>query len=134
MLKYNELKSGDLVMAEYDGKLKEGEVRNVDNLEKMVCVLTTDDQEFWYDPKHLTPIALDESQLFKLGFQKQANDDGSVKYSKGAFRLLIHRSDDFSNFEMWYREDMRHIKQPIYVHDLQNKYLAMTKIPLAKGH
>jgi len=125
MLKYNELKSGDLVMAEYDGKLKEGEVR---------CVLTTDDQEFWYDPKHLTPIALDESQLFKLGFQKQANDDGSVKYSKGAFRLLIHRSDDFSNFEMWYREDMRHIKQPIYVHDLQNKYLAMTKIPLAKGH
>lgn len=133
MLKYSELQSGDLVMAEYDGKLKEGEVKNIDHLDKMVCVVTTDDQEFWYDPQHLTPIALSELQLFKLGFQKQANQDGSVKYSKGAFRVLIHNPDEFSNFEMWYREDMRHIKQPIYVHDFQNKYLAMTKVPLTKG-
>lgn len=133
MLKYNELQTGALVMAEYDGKLKEGEVKNIDHLDKMVCVKTTDDQEFWYDPQHLTPIALDELQLFKLGFQKQANQDGSVKYSKGAFRVLILNPDDFSSFDMWYREDVRHIKQPIYVHDFQNKYLSMTKVPLTKG-
>ena len=133
MLKFNELKSGDIVMAEYDGQQKEGEITDVDNLDKKVCVLNADGQEFWYEAKHLIPIALDESQLFKLGFQKEANGDGSAKYSKGAFRVLIHKPDDFSTFEMWYREDKRLIKQPIYVHDFQNKYLDMTKIHLTKG-
>ncbi|HEX8677890.1 MAG TPA: hypothetical protein VF700_11750 [Segetibacter sp.] len=133
MLKFNELKVGDFVLAEFDGQLKEGEITDIDNLDKKVCVLTDDDQEFWYEPKHLNPIVLDESQLFKLGFQKQANDNGSIKYSKGAFRVLIHKADTFSNFEMWYREDHRLIKEPIYLHDFQNKYLEMTKIHLTKG-
>ncbi len=133
MLKFNELKLGDFVMAEYDGQLKEGEVTNIDNIDRKVCVVTSDDQEFWYEPQHLNPITLDELQLFNLGFQKQPNGDGSAKYSKGAFRVLIHNPDDFSNFEMWYREDHRHIKQPIYVHDFQNKYLEMTKVHLTKG-
>ena len=132
MLKFNELKLGDLVMAEYDGQQKEGEIINVDHLDRMVCVKTADGQEFWYNAKHLVSIALDEAQLFKLGFQKEANADGSAKYSKGAFRVLIFKPDDFSNFEMWYREDRRYIKQPIAVHDFQNKYLDMTKIHLTK--
>lgn len=132
MLKFNELKSGDLVMAEYDGKLKEGEIINVDSIDKKVCVLTADGQEFWYEPKHLSAIPLDETQLFKLGFQKQPDGDGSIKYSKGAFRVRIHNPDDFSRFEMWYREDQRHIGQPISLHDFQNKYLEMTKIHLTK--
>lgn len=133
MLKFNELKTGNIVMAEYDGQLKEGEVTNADNIDKKVCVVNADGQEFWYDAAHLEPVALDEGQLFKLGFQKDPNTDGSVKYLKGAFRVLIPHPDDFTNFEMWYREDKRYIKQPIYVHDFQNKYLDMTKIHLAKG-
>ncbi len=133
MLKFNELKVGDFVMAEYDGQEKEGEITDVDVLDRKVCVLTSDGQEFWYDPKNLTPISLDEAQLFKLGFQKQVNGDGSIKYLKGAFRVLIHKPDDFSNFEMWYREDQRHIRQQIYLHDFQNKYLEMTKVHLTKG-
>ena len=133
MLKFNELKSGDLVMVEYDGQQKEGQVTKLDNNDKKACVLTDDGQEFWYELKHLTPIQLDETQLFKLGFQKEANSDGSAKYLKGAFRVMIFKSDDFSNFEMWYREDRRLIRQPIYLHDFQNKYLDMTKIPLIKG-
>ncbi len=132
MLKINELMEGDFVMAEYDGQVKEGEIINIDNLEKKACVLTSDGQEFWYEARHLVPIVLDEAQLFKLGFQKQANDDGSIKYAKGAFRVLINSSDDFSNFDMWYREDRRYIKQPIYLHDFQNKYFDMTKIHLTK--
>lgn len=132
MLKFNELKAGDFVMAEFDGQLKEGEIVNVDNIDRKVCILTNDGQEFWYELKNISPITLDESQLFKLGFQKQDNGDGSAKYSKGAFRVLIHNPDDFSNFEMWYREDKRHISKPIYLHDFQNKYLEMTKIHLSK--
>lgn len=133
MLKFNELKVGDFVLAEFDGVAKEGEITDVDNLDRKVCVLTSDDQEFWYEPKDIKPIMLDEAQLFRLGFQKQANPDGSVKYLKGAFRVLIHHPNDFSNFEMWYREDQRHIKQPIYLHDFQNKYYEMTKVHLTKG-
>src|SRR3954454_8619544 len=132
MLKFNELKVGDFVLAEFEGNVKEGEITDVDNLDRKVCVLTTDGQEFWYEPKHLLPIVLDEGQLFRLGFQKQPNGDGSIKYSKGAFRVLIHKPDDFSSFEMWYREDKRHIKEKIFLHDFQNKYLEMTKIPLSK--
>ena len=133
MLKFNELKLGDFVMAEYDGQLREGEVTDIDNLDKKVCVLTSDDQEFWYEPRDLKAIPLDESQLFNLGFQKQANDDGSVKYLKGAFRVLIHGPNDFSTLEMWYREDQRHISEAINVHDFQNKYLDMTKVHLTRG-
>ena len=133
MLKFNELKEGDLVMAEYDGNWKEGEITNVDGLDQKVEVTTVEDQEFWYDLKHIKAILLDESYLFKLGFQKQPNDDGSVKYLKGAFRVLVHQPGNFSNFEMWYREDKRHISHPIYVHEFQNDFLAMTKVPLTKG-
>ena len=133
MLKINELKEGDLVMAEYDGQWKEGEIKNVDSIDRKACVATSEEQEFWYEINHIKPIPLDESKLFKLGFQKQENDDGSVKYVKGAFRVLLHQPANFSNFEMWYREDRRHISQPIAVHEFQNKHLDMTKIPLLKG-
>ncbi|HEX8334930.1 MAG TPA: hypothetical protein VF622_20055, partial [Segetibacter sp.] len=87
MIKYNELKVGDLVMVEYDGNKMEGEVRDLNGDEKQVCV-ETEVQDFWYETSHLYPIPLDESQLFKLGFQKHENEDGSVKYMKGAFRVL----------------------------------------------
>ncbi|MCW3105886.1 MAG: hypothetical protein JWQ09_392 [Segetibacter sp.] len=133
MLKISELKEGDLVMAEYDGQWKEGEVTNVDRLDDKAEITTGQDQEFWYDAKHIKPILLDESYVFKLGFQKEPNDDGSVRYIKGAFRVLLHQPGNFSNFEMWYREDRRHISHPIYVHEFQNNFLAMTKVPLAKA-
>lgn len=133
MLKIGELKEGDLVLAEYDGQWKEGEVTNVDRLDGKVCVPSVEDEEFWYDAKHLKPILMDESYLFKLGFQKQPNDDGSIKYLKGAFRVLLHEPNNFSNFEMWYREDKRHISHPIYVHEFQNNFLDMTKVPLTKA-
>ena len=133
MLKINELKVGDLVMVEYDGQWQEGEVNNIDRGDGKACVKTSEDQEFWYEPSHMRPIPLDEGQLFKLGFQKQENPDGSVKYSKGAFRVLLHTPGNFSTFEMWYREDKRHITQPSFVHDFQNKHLEMTKVVLEKG-
>ncbi len=129
MIKFNELKIGDLVIAEHDGQRWEGEVLRLNSNEKQVCVQTAV-QSFWFEKEQLHPIVLDEAQLFKLGFQKQQMDDASVKYMKGAFRVLLHSPNDFSNFEMWYREDRRHISQSIYVHEFQNKYLDMTKIHL----
>jgi hypothetical protein len=132
MIKFNELKVGDLVIAEFDGQQWEGEIIDLNGDEKQVCV-QTDVQEFWFERNQLHPIDLDEAQLFKLGFQKQQNDGGSVKYLKGAFRVLLHKPNDFSNFEVWYREDRRHYNHPIKVHEFQNHYLQMTKVPLRKG-
>jgi hypothetical protein len=49
---------------------------------------------------------------------------------KGAFRIQTPDQDNFSNFEIWYRDEKRVIMQPIYLHQLQNHYEAMTKVHL----
>ena len=76
------------------------------------------------------PIPLDETQLLNLKFHKQENEDGTVKYMKGAFRILLPAKNDFSHFEIWYRDEKRHIMQPIFVNNLQNHFYEMTKVHL----
>jgi hypothetical protein len=129
MLRFNDLKPGDLVIAEYDGQEWEGEVTEINREDKEVCI-RTEVQEYWFNVPHLKGIPLDDRQLAKLGFQKQS-DGGPVKYLKGAFRILLPGADRFNDFEMWYREDRRHITKPIYVHELQNHYRDMTKVELS---
>ena len=130
MIKFNELKIGDMVNVEFEGQMRVGEVIDLDREDKLVCV-ETEVQEFWYEPQHLFPLPITDAQLKSFGFEKVENADGSVKYMKEAFRLLLHKKDDFSAFEMWYREDRRHITHPINFHELQNHYLQMTKVELA---
>lgn len=129
MIKFSNIKPGDIVMAEYEGQQRQGVVKNLNREEKEVCV-ETEVQEFWFTPEHIFPVPLDESQLAKLGFQKQENSDGTVKYMKDSFRVLLPHKNDFSTIEMWWREDRRHVHQPFYVHDLQNHYYEMTKVEL----
>ncbi len=132
MIKFQEIQIGDFVIADNDGDKRQGEVTNLNRDEKQVCV-NTGAQDFWYETEQLSPIPLDEEQLMKLQFHKQANDDGSVKYMKGAFRILLNSEGDFSKFEIWYRDERRHIMQPIFVHNLQNHFLEMTKVHLNEG-
>jgi len=131
MIKFSDIKIGDYVLAEYDGKMWEGEVVRLNGDEKQVCV-QTDVQEFWFSTDQLHPLPLNEDALLKLSFAKQPNEDGSVKYMKGSFRLVTPQSGDFSKIEMWYREDRRHHPDVHYVHQLQNHYLDMTKIHLTR--
>jgi len=131
MIKFNDIKIGDFVMGEYDGKMWEGEVTRLNGDEKQVC-LQTDVQEFWFEPDHLYPIPLNDEQLMRLNFNRQENEDGSVKYMKGAFRIVIPAKDDFSHINMWYREDRRYHPDVHYIHQLQNHYLQMTKVHLTK--
>jgi len=132
MIRFQELKIGDIVMAEYEGQWWEGEVAELNREDKEVCI-RTDVQDFWFKPEELKGIPLNDEQLRKLGFDKEANGDGSVKYKKGAFRILLHQKDNFNEFEMWYREDKRHLKGPIFVHNLQNHHLQMTKVELSRA-
>lgn len=131
MIKFNEIKIGDFVKAEYEGNLRDGEVTLLNGDEKQVCV-QTDVQEFWFEPEKLHPITLSEDELLKLNFTKHQNEDGSVKYSKGSFRLVTPKRGDFSHFEMWYREDFRHNPDVHFIHQLQNHYLDMTKVHLTR--
>ena len=129
MIHFHEIKVGDYLIGDNDGDKKQGEVTNLNGNEKQVCV-NTGAQDFWYETEQLNPIALDDEQLMKLKFQKQENEDGTVKYMKGAFRMMLPGKDAFSKFEIWYRDEHRQILHPINVHQLQNHYYEMTKVHL----
>jgi hypothetical protein len=131
MIPFHEVKPGDIVLAEFEGVRKEGQVVELDHEDKEVCV-STDENQFWYTPQHLFPIALDEEQLKKFHFENHVNGDHSIKYMRGPFRILLPAPGQFSNFEMWYREDRRHITHPMSVHELQNHYRQMTKVELTR--
>ena len=128
MIKFHEIKIGDYLIADNDGDKKQGEVTNLNGDEKQVCVDTG--QEFWYETEQLSGIPLSDEQLIELKFHEQQNDDGTVKYMKGAFRILIQAKDDFSKLEIWYRDEKRLIMQPLFVHNLQNHFYEMTKVHL----
>ena len=129
MLKFSELKVGDYVIADNDGDQKSGEVTNLNGDEKQVCV-DTGDQEFWYETNQIIGIPLTEKELVRMKFHRQQNNDGTVKYSKGAFRMLTPGNGNFSKMEIWYRDEHRHILHPIDVHVLQNHFYDMTKVHL----
>jgi len=129
MIHFHEIKVGDYLIADNDGDKKQGEVTNLEIGAKQVCV-DTGAQEFWYETEQLSPIPLDDNQLMKLQFQKQENEDGTVKYLKGAFRMMLPAKNDFSKYEIWYRDEHRKIMQPINVHQLQNHFYDMTKVHL----
>ena len=128
MIRFNDLKPGDIVLAEYEGEKTRGTVKELNREDKEVCV-ETPVQEYWYTPEHLYPIPLNDEQLTYLGFTKAENGNG-VKYMKDSFRLQLPSKNDFSNIEIWWREDRRHLTQPISVHELQNHYYQMTKVEL----
>ena len=131
MLKIGELKAGDIIKVVDEGIEREGTVIQLSHEENQALV-DNGVQEFWYSPEEMYPILVDEKQLLNLGFQKQDLNGEGVKYMKGAFRIVTPQKGDFSNIEMWYREDRRHFNFPIGVHQLQNLHLQMTKVPLEK--
>lgn len=129
MIQFHEIKVGDYLIADNDGDKKQGEVTGLNGNEKQVCV-NTGAQDFWYETSQLTAIPLDDEQLVKLKFHREENADGTVKYMKGAFRMMLPAKDNFSRFEIWYRDEHRQIMQPINVHQLQNHFYDMTKVHL----
>ena len=129
MIKFNELKIGDYVIAEYEGKQWQGEVTRLNGDEKQICV-ETDVQEFWFEPDHLYPIPISDAALLSLHFTKEELANGSIKYKKASFRIVIEQANDFSTLEMWYSEDKRYHPNVHFIPQLQNQYLDMTKIHL----
>lgn len=131
MLKIGKLKAGDVIMVNDEGVMREGIVVEISHEENQALV-DNGIQEFWYSPDEMDAIPLNEDQLMKFGFLRE-EIDGGVKYKKDSFRLVTPKKGDFSNIEMWWREDRRHFSFPLGVHELQNLHLDMTKIPLDRS-
>lgn len=129
MVKITELKEGDIVRVIDAGEEKLGTVVEITREDKMACI-NNGVQDFWYAPEDIVPVPLTEHQLVDtLGFEKESTSDGD-KYKKGPFRVVVHDPGNYTNIDIWYREDHRHFHHPIYVHELQNHHLEMTKVPL----
>lgn len=129
MINFSELRPGDYVQVDFEGQRSTGVVTNLNNDEKQICV-KNNVQEFWYDPADVYPILLNDESLMKLNFTKEKLPDGSVKYKKGVFRLVVPSESDFSRVDMWYRDDIREHPEAKYIHQLQNLYTQMTKVHL----
>ena len=117
-------------MVNDEGIMREGTVVSVSHEEHQALV-NNGVQEFWYTPEEMYAVPLDEEQLLKLGFTREESDSG-VKYKKDSFRLVTPKKGDFSNIEMWWREDRRHFSFPLGVHELQNLHHDMTKVHLER--
>lgn len=130
MLKIGNLKSGDIITVNDEGVMREGTVVEI-NREENQALVNNGVQDFWYSPEEMEAIPLDEAQLLRLGFTREESN-GVVKFKRDSFRLVTPKKDDFSNVEMWWREDRRHFSFPLGVHELQNLYLDMTKVHLSK--
>jgi hypothetical protein len=129
MVKISELKQGDVVKVLDSGEERLGVVTDTSWEENMACI-NNGVQEFWFAPADIVPVPLTEEQLIRtLGFEKEETADG-IKYKKGAFRVVVHDPGNYTNLDVWYREDRRHFNHPIYVHELQNHHYQMTKVPL----
>ena len=129
MIKFQEIKVGDYLIADNDGDQLKGEVTNLNWDEQQVCV-NTGTQDFWFETEQLKAILLTEDEMMNLKFSKEVQDDGAIKFSKGAFRMLIPGNADFSKAEIWYRDERRHITHQMNVHELQNHFYEMTKVHL----
>jgi len=130
MLKINEIKVGDYFIAENEGDQKLGAVSDINLVSNQVCI-NAGVPNLWYNITQIKPLPLNEKAMTNLKFTKQINHDGTVKFSKGAFRVLIPKEGDFSKMEIWYRDEHRHIKNPIFIHELQNHFKSMTNIVLS---
>jgi hypothetical protein len=128
MLKIGNLKTGDVIGVNDEGIIRDGVVIKV-SYEENQALVDNGVQEFWYTPEEMHALPLDEGQLLKFGFEKE-EVNGAVKYKKDSFRLVTPKKGDFSNIEMWWREDRRHFSVPLGVHELQNLHHDMTKVPL----
>jgi hypothetical protein len=131
MVKISELKEGDIVKVIDSGDERVGAVVDTSRDENMACI-NNGVQDFWYAPEDIIPVPLTEDQLIHtLGFEREETAEG-VKFKKGAFRVVVHDPGNYTSLDVWYREDRRHFNHPLYVHELQNHHLDMTKVPLER--
>ncbi|MCK7556856.1 hypothetical protein MKQ70_18270 [Chitinophaga sedimenti] len=127
MIQISDVRVSDRVLVNFEGQLIEGTVLEVNHEDRQVCVLTHEQQEFWYSVEDLFPITLNEAELVRLKFHQEDPENGSTIYVRGPFKVEFHGQDKLA---LVYRDERREIQGPITVHQLQNHYESMTKVHL----
>ncbi|TAD86209.1 MAG: hypothetical protein EAY75_09145 [Bacteroidetes bacterium] len=130
MIKFNEMKQGNRVEVLQEGQWQKGIVGRANADDGGQIEIMTGVQTAWYAAPDIRPIKLEEEALLELGFEKEVQESGNIKYKYGPFRVLIGPTKRFTDFLMWYREEKSHITYEMTLHQFQNRYEQMTKVPL----
>jgi hypothetical protein len=97
MIRYQELRTGDYVMADNDGDMLRGEITRLNGDEKQVEV-DTGTQCFWFETSQLFPLPVTEEELLRLKFNKHVNEDGTLKYmNNNNHPIQLHQRGGFHN-------------------------------------
>lgn len=130
MIKFSELRAGNRVEVLNEGNWQQGFIMGINPDDGGQVEVETGAQRNWYSVRDIRPIALEEESLMAMGFEKEVQESGNIKYKFGPFRVLIGPTKRFTDFLMWYREEKSHIIYPMTVHQFQNRYAEMTKVTI----
>ena len=130
MLKLTELKSGDIVLADFEGQLRVGDVLDVSYGDKKALV-AHDESEFWYDLNNIYAVPLEDGILSELGFAKSNGNPNASVYQRGPFTLEWVNNGEDAHSLLHYRDETRHVHNLKYLHELQNHYKGMTNFELS---
>jgi hypothetical protein len=131
MIKFSELRHGNWVLVKNEDTWMEGTVTHVNSDDGGQIEVETGVQKAWYELEEVQAIPLSDNYLLKLGFEKEMMESGNAKYKFGPFRVLAGPTKKFTDFLMWYREEKSHIIYPMSVHQFQNRYEDMVKVPIS---
>ena len=130
MLKLTELKEGDIVMVDFEGQMRVGDIMEISFGDKKARV-AHGENDFWYDFDHILAVPFDEPHLVELGFRKVegVNRDGDL-YERGPFSVQVVRNGQDRHYLLHYRDETRHIHDLKYLHQFQHHYKGMTNFEL----
>lgn len=130
MLKLNEVKAGDIVLADFEGQKRVGDVLEVSRGDRKARI-AHGENEFWYDLNDVYAVPLEDAILKELGFVKGDDGNGGVLYERGPFSVRFVNNGNDAHSQLHYRDETRHVHNMEYLHQLQNHYHAMTNFVLS---
>jgi hypothetical protein len=108
----------------------QGAVEEVNNLNKTLRVMQSDENEYWYQLGDVRPVLIDDNQLKAIGFHQLGREGEFSVYEKGPFTLKISFSNPVHPAVLHYRDETRQVVKLFYMHELQHHYKAMTNFEL----
>lgn len=131
MIKFSEIKEGDIVNARFEDSVKIGRVVRADRGEKKLLV-AHGDQELWYNLEDVSSIPLSADILKSLGFLPSADPaltGNGQAYIRGPF-VVRYPANDSGSMLLSFRDEHRKISSSIGLHQFQNHFQAMTNVSL----
>jgi hypothetical protein len=131
MIKLSDLKEEDIVMVDFEGQMRIGDIVEISSGDKKAKI-AHGENEFWYDFHDLHPVPVSPEQLAELGFKQvqDASSDG-ILYERGPFSIQFVQKGVDKHALLHYRDETRHIHDLQYLHQLQHHYKGMTNFVLS---